>query len=88
MIEFFLWWAIVAFINGMILHALIIYGPIRDKIVIPDAHKYPYYKSNFGGIKTIPALSYCTTYGKKIVRLYWFLIVSSLLSMIFYVTES
>ena len=80
-IDIFLWWAIVAFIGVLLLHALILYGPIRNKIVAPDAHKYPYYESQIFGFKAIPALIYCTPYGNKFVRLYWFIFLSFLPSL-------
>ena len=87
MIEIFLWWVIGAFLASIFLYALILYWPTREDIVIPDAHKYPYYKSEIYGFKVIPALIYCTPVGKKLVCLLYYLSFSTLISFGIYLGE-
>ena len=84
----FLWYSGGAFIGTMILHAFILYGPTKDKIVDPDAYDNPFYKPESYGFKTIPPLAFCTPYGKKLVGLYWLLFLSFLPSMAVYMGYS
>ena len=84
MIGMFLWYAAAAFLGTMILHAFILHGPSKDKIVDPEAHKSLFYKPKSYGFKVIPSLAFCTPYGKKLVGLYWLFFLSFLPSMVVY----
>ena len=88
MIEIFLWWALGALFGLIFLHAFILHGPTSGKIVDPDAHKSPYYKSEIFGFKIIPPLLFCTSYGKKVVGIYWVLFLSWLPSLAIYMSYS
>ena len=87
MIEILLWWTGGAFIGAMLVCAIILHEPSQCKILDPEAIKDPNYISHIAGIRAIPALHYCTPYGKKLVGLFWFLAFSALLSFGVYLGE-
>ena len=88
MIDIFLWWAVCAFLGVLLLHYLILYAPTSNKILTTDAQNYPNYRPEAFGLKVIPALLYCTPFGKKLVRLYWFLLLTFPISLGVYFGEN